>query len=613
MSTFGPGAESAPRTLTVPQRVLTVLFILAAVLLVQLAATQHVANQLGHPAAFAGQRLAGELYVPWAWFGPWRDPVIAQYPGVYLGARAIALTGTAGIAVVLALFGLRRRRREGGDDSLHGTAHWASAAEIRRTGLLPPARRLPLRPPFVDHPPSPEGLFVGAWKDGRQLHYLRHSGPEHVLAFAPTRSGKGVGLVVPTLLTWPHSALVHDPKGEAWALTAGWRAHAGGRVVKFDPCAPDSARFNPLGAIRLGLEHEVADAQNIATMIADPEGKGLRDHWSKTAQALLTGLILHVRYRPPDGREGSLADVAAALSNPDTPARDFLETLLETPHLDDGTTHPVVAQEARAALNKDERELGSVISTAVSYLSLYRDPIAAANTSTSDFAIEDLMHGRAPMSLYLVVRPADQARTRPLVRLILTQIVTRLMERMDFRDGRSTAHYDHRLLLMLDEFASLQRLPAVQEGLAVMAGYGLTAYLIVQDLAQLDAAYGPNASIVSNCHVRVAYAPNELKTADLLSRMTGRTTVVHTKRSRSGSDTSMSHVSESLQETGRALLMPDEVMRLPGPRKTPAGDIVEGGAMLVFVAGHAPIYGAQVLYFKDPILSRRAKVRPPHA
>jgi len=402
----------------------------------------------------------------------------------------------------------------------------------------------------------------------RQTRYLRHNGPEHVLAFAPTRSGKGVGLVIPTLLSWPHSVVCYDIKGENWALTAGWRKqYAGNRVLKFDPTSQEgSARFNPLCEIRLETPLEVADAQNLATMLVDPDGKGLVDHWAKTSQALLTGAILHCSYvqRRETGAAATLADVDGLLANPELDIQAVLERMLEYRHRDD-QPHPVVARVARNLLNLSEKELSSVVSTALSFLSLYRDPVVAMNTSQSDFRIRDLMHHEHPVSLYLVVRPADADRLRPLIRLLLTQIVRRLTETMRFEAGRSVADYRHRLLLLLDEFASLKRLPVIEEALAFMAGYGLKAYLIVQDLQQIRSAYGRDEGLVGNCHLRIAYTPNKLETAELLSRMAGQTTVVRQQVTISGlrAGGRRGQRSESLQEVPRPLITADEVMRLP--------------------------------------------------
>ncbi len=146
-----------------------------------------------------------------------------------------------------------------------------------------------------------DGVYVGAWLNpkNRHLHYLRHAGPEHVLCYAPTRSGKGVGLVIPTLLSWKQSAVITDLKGELWALTAGWRQqHANNKVLRFEPAAASGCvGFNPLEEIRIGTEYEVGDAQNLATLIVDPDGKGLQDHWQVTAQTLIAGCIIHLLYK----------------------------------------------------------------------------------------------------------------------------------------------------------------------------------------------------------------------------------------------------------------------------------------------------------------------------
>jgi type IV secretion system protein VirD4 len=198
-------------------------------------------------------------------------------------------------------------------EGLHGTAHWAMELEVMRSGLLPRKGE------------SGAGVYVGGWTDRKgRLRYLRHNGPEHIAAIAPTRSGKGVGLVLPTLLSWPHSVVVNDIKGELWALTAGWRKTSAKNVVlKFDPAAAQgSCAFNPLEEVRLDCdsdgEYEVGDVQNLVNIIVDPDGKGLNDHWTKTAHAFLTGVILHLLYQSQEkGEKANLYDVAFALSDPD--------------------------------------------------------------------------------------------------------------------------------------------------------------------------------------------------------------------------------------------------------------------------------------------------------
>src|SRR3546814_209424 len=184
--------------------------------------------------------------------------------------------------------------------------------------------------------PTATGVYVGGWqdKDGN-FYYLRHSGPEHVLTYAPTRSGKGVGLVVPTLLSWGASSVITDLKGELWALTAGWRQkHAKNKVLRFEPASSSGGVcWNPLDEIRVGTEAEVGDVQNLATLIVDPDGKGLDSHWQKTAFALLVGVILHALYKARnDGGTATLPSVDAMLADPNRDIGDRKSTRLNSSH-----------------------------------------------------------------------------------------------------------------------------------------------------------------------------------------------------------------------------------------------------------------------------------------
>ena len=585
---------------------LAVAFLVLAV--ANVASTQFVAYRFHyHPAL--GDPLLAHLYRPWAWIG-WKSQFAENAPSVFRELHAAQSAGVAlGLLLMLAAssFGIRRAKRHEG---VHGTAHWATRAEIASTGLL-------------SSPSEPSrGVYVGAWHEpmrrgGEQrLHYLRHDGPEHVLAIAPTRSGKGVGLVVPTLLSWPHSVVVNDQKAELWNLTAGWRAaHAKNAVLRFDPgSAEGSARFNPLEEIRLGTLHEVGDVQNLVTILVDPEGKGLVDHWAKTAHAFLTGAVLHVLYaKKAEGKTGGLPDIALALSDPSREIDALYQDMLANTH-SNGAPHPVVAAAARDMLNRPDEERGSVLSTAISFLSLYRDPLVAKNVSGSDFTIGDLMNHERPVTLYLVVRAEDKDRMRPLMRLIINQLVRVLLRpEITYREGRPVTPHRHRLLLMLDEFPSYGKLEVFQEALAYIAGYGIKAYLIAQDIAQLWGAYGHDESIVSNCHIRIAYAPNKIETAEWLSRMAGAATIVKEDISQSGGRFAaiLKNVSKTYHQVGRPLATADEIMRLKAPAKDKGDIITEPGDMLIFVAGHAPIFGTQSLYFRDPVFLARASLPPP--
>ena len=264
--------------------------------------TQYLAHKFGFHASL-GETLLGRLYWPAAWIEwSWRwwsthTQVLQQGLTLFTALSILSM-------VIFAIGILLRSRKSVAIAGLHGTAHWATHQEIQNSGLLSKQKN------NVN-----DGVYVGGWTNPKtkQIHYLRHAGPEHILAFAPTRSGKGVGLVLPTLLSWQGSVICYDIKGENWALTSGWRKnHAGNKVMKFDPAATDgsSLAFNPLAEICLGTDQEVGDIQNIASMLVDTDGKGLFDHWSKTSHALLTGAILHCCYQiqQEQHRKATLAD-----------------------------------------------------------------------------------------------------------------------------------------------------------------------------------------------------------------------------------------------------------------------------------------------------------------
>jgi type IV secretion system protein VirD4 len=198
--------------------------------------------------------------------------------------------------------------------------------------------------------------------------------------------------------------------------------------------------------------------------------------------------------------------------------------------------------------------------------------------------------------LYLVVKPVDKDRIKPFVRLFITQVIRRLADSMEFQNGEQVQKYNHRLLLMLDEFPSLGKLQIFEEALAFIAGYGLKAYLIIQDIAQLHKIYSKEESITGNCHIKIAYATSNPETARYLSETSGTTTVVKESASISADNMSMikKNVSASLQEISRPLLTVDECMRLKGPEKDSSGRILVPGDMLIFVAGYAAVYGKEL-------------------
>src|SRR5436309_2314673 len=357
----------------------------------------------------------GPLYPPlnfllWWWrFGNASGTAAIWTTGLWI------VTIPSTLAVVVGLIVSARRAKEtGARADTHGSARWATQDDLEAARLLG----------------RDAGVYIGAWSDGRTVHYLRHDGPQHVLAFAPARSGKGVGLVLPTLLSWPGSVVVHDIKGENWALTAGWRRRdLGSACLKFDPTAADgsSARYNPLLEVRPWPD-DVKDAQGVADLLIDPAGTGGHDHWdlhwNLTANDLLVGVILQVLYAE---RDKTFRGCLTFLADPNRPIENALSQMLTTVHDPTGRcgwtdpttghptrTHPVVAGAARALLNKSENERSSVVSSAVKFLNLYRDPIVAQNTETCDFALTALLRTDRAVSLYLTTPPSPTKGRPPL-------------------------------------------------------------------------------------------------------------------------------------------------------------------------------------------------------
>jgi len=559
-----------------PQNIIIgqILIVFSTIIFTTWYATQWVAFQFDYDAYLGDPWFSisqYKIYFPWRLFEWWYQ-FDAYAPHIFAKGGQIA-AGGGFVGTCFAIIGSVWRGRQSKKLNTFGSSRWATHKQLKSAGLL-----------------GDKGVFLGQ----ENSDYIRHDGPEHVMAIAPTRSGKGVGLVIPTLLSWTDSAVIHDIKGENWSLTSGWRSTFS-HCLLFDPTDASSAKYNPLLEVCRG-ECEVRDVQNIADILVDPEGNlERRNHWEKTAHSLLVGTILHVLYAE---KHKTLAHVASFLSDPDRTFEDTLWAMMRTNHLgdhSDAKAHPVVAQAARELLNKSENERSGVLSTAISFLSLYRDPTVAKVTSDCDWRIADLVSGDKPMSLYLVVPPSDISRTKPLIRLILNQIGRRLTESLETNNNPSR----RKVLFMLDEFPALGRLDFFESALAFMAGYGLRAFLISQSLNQIEKAYGPNNSILDNCHVRVAFATNDERTAKRISDAIGSTTEMRSMRNYAGHRLApwLSHVMVSRQETARQLMTPGEVMQLP-----PEDEII-------LLSGFSPIKTKKLRYYEDKNFTGR--VTPP--
>lgn len=519
-------------------------------------------NLLGDPAL---RVFGAPLFVPWK-FLSWEAtvPDIREY--TQQGFTFIVACSVLGIFFTI-LIG-RGQGRGKKNEEIFGDARWANREEIKKLGLN-----------------KDEGVFLGQLSNGT---YLRHEGPEHYAVIAPTRSGKGAGIVIPTLLTWKESALIYDLKEENYRKTANRRAEFSD-IFYFNPKSINSAHFNPLLEVRPGL-NEVRDAQNIANMIVEPENQGSSDHWVRTGNSLLVAAILHVLYTAPLG-EKNLAGVTSFLSRPTHTLTDTLHEMLETKHIVDENgvglqPHPHIQEAARDVLNKSPDDRSSVHSTVMGFLSLYRDPLLAHVTRDSDFRVTDLVSASRPKSLYLVIPPADILRLRPIIRLMVNQICRRLTEELP---GEKEFQRRNRLLLMLDEFPALGRLEFFESALGFIAGYGLKAMLICQSMNQLRQTYGERNALLDNTHVKVFYTPGTIETAEYISRSLGQSTVEFRTQGMSGQKgiPYFTGKSESIHFTGRPLMTPREVLDM-GSKDA-----------VVFVGGSRPIKCEKIRYFED--------------
>lgn len=490
--------------------------------------------------------------------------------------------------------------KNSGDETLdtHGTARWAKLFEWEVAGLIFPKDKLE------------NGVILGKTKFSifGGYKYIIDTLKTHVAVIAPSRAGKGIGIIIPTLLHWISSVFVLDMKGENYQKTAGFRKYIlRQKVLKFKPYGlNDSVSYNPLGEVRIGTPYEVKDATIIADILTDPgEGKK-RDHWDTSASALFVGLILHVLYmRKRENKVGTFGDIVDFLtSTEDTLENNFLN-LLNFKHLNEEditkiseiyeesqlkginrSTHPIVARTAAEILNKDERERASVISSVMSKLGLFKDPIIRKNTSRVDFKINDLMNYEVPVSFYVCVEAEQMDTLGPLLRMLITQIIGILCPEMDFSSNKQL--HKHKLLLMLDEFPAFGTIPLLESALAYIAGYGIKAVVIAQALNQIKKKYGEKNSVFDNCATTVFYAPTPLdtETPKQVSEMLGDKTIRVKSKSYKAFQLGGINISESNQ--ARRLLTPEEVKNK-----------VSGKWNIISTIGLYPLMGVKLEYFKE--------------
>lgn len=637
-------------------------------------ATQNIAKDCAYdPILGTGFTISDmKIYAPWMFF-VWKVKFGFVIPIIINSAQKYLIIGSV-IGFFLGAFVVKNMQNL----SSYGTAKWASSKDIRKAGIG-----------------QPDGVTIGinpykfkSYADENIFKKLLHdNGPAHIGVFAPTRSGKGAAIIIPTCLEWKNSLVVLDLKGENFNFTASYRKKAlKNKIIKFEPFCEDgtSAKWNPIAEIRMGTNKEISDVMSLAHMIADPTGKGGEkgdSHWIDTSTALIQTVILHLLYahKRQDLPVPTLSDVSNFLSSKAMPFDDAIEQMKGYAHIstkdffennvlekiygnyilsdfeafnknlaDKGIivdsirlkeiklklreeppeliekynskfrtiheiqeyykdefkkgnlnfeeedspfnillTHPKVADGAAECQNRDAREQGSVTSSANAKFNLYRDPIIARNTSCSEFVSTDVMNPNQPLTIYLVIPPNKVQDAIPLIRIFINYVLDRNMESMQFSEAKKK----QRCLFLLDEFPQLGRIEKMETGMAIMAGYGLKVLLIAQDVNQVNKNYSKDNSIISNCHIRIFYTPNDTETAKNICDFLGKETIKVANESQAGSF----KTNKSWNQAGRELLTLSEITQLPKDDE------------IILMAGLPPIKAKKAWYFKIKYFMNRCK------
>lgn len=490
--------------------------------------------------------------------------VVAIIPGV----SSLSIDVRAAIAAAGGLLGagigfLRWRARQAGITShAHGSARFSRGDEDSRTLG------------------GDEGLIVGRSVKG---WLMRYAGPAHLLTIAPTRSGKGVGAIIPNLLTTDRSVLCIDPKGENARITARARSRLGAVFVldPFDVSGQPGAAFNPLSALDAESLDLAEDAALIAeALVYDPPHQVGDAHWNEEAKALIAGIILHVVTTvAPHLR--SLATVRDLLTGSPESFQKMLVAMQAS-----GAAGGLVARAANRHLAKSDREATGVLSAAQRHTHFLDSPRMARVLERSDFSFADLKAG--VVSVFLVLPPERLGTHARWLRLLVVQAIGALA-----RAPQGNATSAKPVLLMLDEFAALGHLEPVERAFGLMAGYGVQLWAILQDLHQLKSAYGDHAgTFLANAGVIQVFNVADVDTATWVSRSMGTATEAYYT-----SGQTVSHApgqffathgsSTNLNLARRDLATPDEVMRM------------DGDSLILLRPGANPTVARKVRYYAD--------------
>lgn len=556
-------------------------------------ATQLIASALVYNPQFLGEPLIVDegfdvsLYFPhkvYLWANQYKGGHIdaVLYRSVGIAVFSLVAGFAAGVGVV----------RYNGQDKLstsHGSSRWATEEEVKARKLTstPEARleeikQLELKAKKdksirVPSRFSTSSVVIGRHKDGRTYFDW---GPEHVMVFAPTRSGKGVGLIIPTLLTWSGSVVVTDLKGENYLKTSHYRKKRS-HIIYFNPTDPFTACWNPLLEVRRGSFAPI-DAGNISGILLPLPTDVDKQFWAIGGQNIITATILYVLYNRAKKTLGEAWKLVFA-------PEDWVE-LLENARFEDEDVAILIEATVTSVKQQSDDVRSGWFGNAQTALALWKDANVRHATSKSDFRLQDFQFADRPLSCYLVIPPDNIERLSPLIRLFFTQLTDALTQK-EVKNAR-------RLLMLCDEFPAFGQMKKIEKAMAYTASYGIKWFIICQGLMQLDRIYGENNEFLANCHTRLAYPCNEEKTALRLSKLLGTTTNTKIQKGQSGKAMPLAGAStrsSSDVEHQRDLMTPGELMQFGADR------------ILIMQARNYPIKGYKVTYYDDPLFLPKYK------
>ena len=443
-------------------------------------------------------------------------------------------------------------------ESIHGDSHWATDSEVKKMGLR-----------------AKNGVLLGKFKN----NFLVAEGYQHILLFAPTGSGKGVGFVIPNLLFWTDSVIVHDIKLENYEFTSGWRkTHLKQKVFLWNPADPDgiSHCYNPMDWISTKPGQMVDDVQKICNFLL-PE----QEFWQNEARSLLAGVMLFLV--AAEDRPCTLGEVVRTLRNDDVVYN--LAVILDTMGK---KIHPVSYMNIASYLQKPDKERGSVTSTANSSLELWANPLIDTTTATSDFNLHELKI--TPHTIYVGLTPDNISRLKPLMGMFYQQAASFFTARMP----RPNEKYG--VLMMMDEFPTLGKMEQFLAGIAYFRGYRVRLFLIIQDTEQLKGIYEESGmnSFLSNSTYRITFAANNMETANLISQLVGNKTATQISYNKPKYlDLNPGARSLHVSDVQRALILPQEVIQLPRHEQ------------IILIESQPPIRCVKITYYNDKFFKVR--------